>query len=182
MEANRRDIGGGDLQDEIAGAKFLAATGYVDRRKIGITGGSYGGYMTLIALAKSPRYWAAGVDEFGIVNWTTLYRRGSPALRQYQMGLLGDPDKDKAVYAAASPITYLDQIRAPLLVLQGENDLRVPKEESEQVVDALRTTGRVVDAHYYPEEGHGFFKIENQTDAMERLVSWFDAYLKKSQH
>jgi len=176
--ANHRDLGGGDLEDEIAGARFLVATGYVDAARIGITGGSYGGYMTLMAVAKTPNLWAAGVEEYGIVNWFSMYEQGSPTLRHYQVGLLGDPTKDKAVYEAASPLTYLKNTKAPLLVLQGENDPRVPREEAAQIVATLKQSGRVVDAHYYPDEGHGFSKRENQIDALERTVAWFDRYLK----
>jgi dipeptidyl aminopeptidase/acylaminoacyl peptidase len=178
LAANRRDLGGGDLDDEIYGARFLVATGYVDPSRIGITGGSYGGYMTLMAVAKTPELWAAGVEEYGIVNWSSMYERSSPGLRHYQMGLLGDPTTDKGIYDAASPLTYLKNTKAPLLVLQGDNDVRVPREEAEQVVATLKQSGDVVEAHYYPDEGHVFAKRENQIDALERTVAWFDRYLQ----
>jgi dipeptidyl aminopeptidase/acylaminoacyl peptidase len=177
-EANVRDLGGGDLADEAAGAQFLVESGYVDQKKLGITGGSYGGYMTVMALAKMPDFWAAGVEEYGIVNWNSMWERGSPALREYQRGLIGDPVKDKDVYARVSPLTYLKDTKAPLLVLQGENDIRVPKYEAEQIVATLKAAGRTVDATYYPEEGHGFLKREHQIDALEQTVRWFDKYLK----
>jgi dipeptidyl aminopeptidase/acylaminoacyl peptidase len=178
MEANRRDLGGGDLEDEVAGARFLVATGYVSAARIGITGGSYGGYMTLIALAKTPDVWAAGVEEYGIVNWRTMYEHGSPALRFYQAGLIGTPSEDPKVYDATSPLTYLGQVKAPLLVIQGENDIRVPAEEGRQVVDFIRKKGGIVDAHFYPDEGHGLSKPEDQEDALQRLIDWFDKYLQ----
>ena len=178
MLANRRDLGGGDLADEVAGARFLAATGYVDPHRIGITGGSYGGYMTLMAVSKTPDVWAAGVEEYGIVNWRTMYANGSPALRAYQEGLIGSPDADPDVYDKTSPLTFLSQVKAPLLVLQGENDIRVPAGEARQVVEMLKTRGATVDARFYPEEGHGFSKPENQKDALTRTIAWFDRYLK----
>jgi dipeptidyl aminopeptidase/acylaminoacyl peptidase len=178
MEANRRDLGGGDLTDEVYGAKFMVATGYVDPRKIGITGGSYGGYMTLMAIGKEPSLWAAAVEQFGIINWFSMYDTSSPILQQYLIGLLGDPVKDKAVYEAASPMTYIRKETVPLLVLQGDNDIRVPKGQSVEVVDILKGMGRTVDAHYYPGEGHGFAKRENLIDSTERMVAWFDKYLK----
>ncbi|TAN01852.1 MAG: S9 family peptidase [Rhodanobacteraceae bacterium] len=178
QKANVRDLGGGDLQDEVYAAKFLAATGYVDRKKIGITGGSYGGYMTLMAIGKTPDVWAAAVEEYGIINWFTMLKHEDPFLRQYEMSLLGDPVKDRKIYEAASPITYIKNAKAPLLVLQGDNDIRVPKEEAEQVVSILKNAGRTVEAHYYPNEGHGFTKRENQIDALERTAAWFDRYLK----
>jgi len=175
---NIKDLGGGDLQDEVYAAKFLAATGYVDAKKIGITGGSYGGYMTLMAIGKTPDVWAAAVEQYGIVDWFTMLQHEDPYLQEYEKTLLGDPVKDRAVYEAASPIKYLGNAKAPLLVLQGANDIRVPKEEAEQVVKILKDAGKTVDAHFYAEEGHGFLKRENQIDAIRRMVDWFDRYLK----
>jgi dipeptidyl aminopeptidase/acylaminoacyl peptidase len=178
QKANYQDLGGGDLQDEVYAAKFLEATGYVDAKKIGITGGSYGGYMTLIALTKTPDVWAAGVEEYGIINWMTMLQHSDPLLQEYEKSLLGDPVKDRKVYESDSPITYIHQVKAPLLVLQGDNDPRVPKEEAEQVVQLLQRDGKTVAAHYYPNEGHGFEKRENQIDSIRRAIEWFDKYLK----
>jgi dipeptidyl aminopeptidase/acylaminoacyl peptidase len=178
QKANYQDLGGGDLQDEVYATKFLIDTGYVDAKKIGITGGSYGGFMTLMAVGKTPDVWAAGVEMFGIINWYTMLQHEDPMLQQYEKTLLGDPEKDRAVYEATSPIKHIRDEKAPLLVLQGENDIRVPKEEAEQVVEILKKEGRTVDAHYYPAEGHGFAKRENQIDALKRTVAWFDKYLK----
>jgi dipeptidyl aminopeptidase/acylaminoacyl peptidase len=178
QKANHQDLGGGDLQDEVYAAKFLQATGYVNAKKIGITGGSYGGYMTLMAVSKTPDVWAAGVEEYGIVNWLTMLQHEDPFLQEYEKGLLGDPEKDRSVYEKASPLMYLHAATAPLLVLQGENDPTVPKEEAEQVVDILKKDGKTVDVHYYSKEGHGFAKRENQIDSIQRSVEWFDKYLK----
>ena len=178
QKANYQDLGGGDLQDEVYAAKFLTATGYVDTKKIGITGGSYGGYMTLMAVGKTPDVWAAGVEEYGIINWLTMLQHEDPRLQQYEKSLLGDPVKDRKIYEADSPITYIRNTRAPLLVLQGDNDIRVPKEEAQQVVQILDSAGKTVDAHYYPNEGHGFVKRENQIDAIRRTIDWFDKHLK----
>src|SRR2546427_353755 len=178
QKANYKDLGGGDLQDEVFAAKFLEATGYVNPKKIGITGGSYGGFMTLMALGRSPEVWAAGVELFGIINWMTMLQHEDPMLQEYEKSLLGDPLKDRATYDAASPITYIHNVKAPLLVLQGDNDPRVPREEAEQVVELLKKDGKTVDAHYYANEGHGFEKRENQIDSIRRTVEWFDKYLK----
>jgi dipeptidyl aminopeptidase/acylaminoacyl peptidase len=175
---NYQDLGGGDLQDEVYAAKFLAATGYVDAKRIGITGGSYGGYMTLMAVGKTPDVWAAGVEQYGIVDWYTMLQHEDPRLQEYEKSLLGDPVKDRTVYENASPIKFLSHTTAPLLVLQGENDIRVPKEEAEQVVSILKGANKTVDAHIYPGEGHGFAKRENQIDAIRRTIAWFDQYLK----
>jgi dipeptidyl aminopeptidase/acylaminoacyl peptidase len=178
QKANYQDLGGGDLQDEVYASRFLQATGYVNSRKIGITGGSYGGFMTLMALGRTPDEWAAGVELFGIINWMTMLEHEDPQLQQYEKSLLGDPVKDRRAYDAASPITYLHSARAPLLVLQGDNDPRVPREEAEQVVDILTKDGKTVAVHYYANEGHGFAKRENRIDAARRTVEWFDKYLK----
>ena len=180
-KANHKDLGGGDLQDEVFATKFLTATGYVDAKKIGITGDSYGGFMALMAVGRTPEVWAAAVDLYGVTDWLAEYEHESPALRQYDRSLLGDPVKDRKIYLAASPSTYFSAIKAPVLVLQGENDIRDPKAQAELAFNALRKAGKTVDAHYYPGEGHGFAKRENQIDALERTVAWFDRYLKGEQ-
>ena len=178
QKANYKDLGGGDLQDEVYAARFLAATGYVDPRKMGITGGSYGGFMAMMAIGKTPDVWAAAVELYGITDWLSEQEHETPLLQQYDQSILGDPVKDRKVYEDASPKKYLANAKAPLLVLQGENDITDPKEEAEQVVSILKSAGVVVDAHYYANEGHGFLKRENQIDAMQRTVDWFDRYLK----
>ena len=180
-KANYQDLGGGDLQDEIYGVKFMEATGYIDPKKVGITGGSYGGFMTLMAIGKAPEIWAAAVEEYGIIDWYTMLQHSDPLLQEYEKSLLGDPVKDRAKYEGASPIQFLRKERAPLLVMQGENDIRVPREEAAQVVDILKKEGRTVDAVYYPQEGHGFMKREDQIDEITRMVAWFDKYLKGAQ-
>jgi dipeptidyl aminopeptidase/acylaminoacyl peptidase len=181
QRANYKDLGGGDLQDEVYGAHFLVATGYVDAGKIGITGGSYGGYMAMIAIGRTPDVWAASVELFGITDWLTEQEHEEPALQQYDQSILGDPVKDRKSYEDASPIKYFKDAKAPLLILQGANDIRDPKEEAEQAETILKQEGKVVAAHYYPDEGHGFAKRENQIDAMQRTVEWFDKYLKGKQ-
>lgn len=176
--SNFKDLGGGDLQDEVYAACFLVDTGYADSKKIGITGGSYGGYMTLMAVGKTPDVWAAGVEEYGIINWLTMVLHEDPAVKAYERYIMGDPVKDRSVYEDESPLKYIRNAKAPVLVLQGDNDIGVPREEAEQVVQILKGAGKTVDAHFYPNEGHGFVKRENQIDAVQRTVEWFDRYLK----
>jgi dipeptidyl aminopeptidase/acylaminoacyl peptidase len=178
QRANYQDLGGGDLQDEVYATRFLQSTGYVDAAKIGIAGGSYGGFMTLMAIGKTPEIWAAAVELFGIIDWRTMLQHSDPLLQQYIKSLLGDPVKDTKVYEATSPIAFIHDVKAPLLVLQGDNDPRVPKEEAEQVVQLLRKEGKTVEVHYYANEGHGFEKRENQIDSIRRTVDWFDKYMK----
>ena len=178
-EADHMDLGGGDLKDVVAARQFMIDTGYADPKRIGITGGSYGGYMTLMALAKTPTLWAAGVDEYGIIDWRELWHHTDLPDRQYLESYLGDPVKNAAAYEASSPVTYVKKVVAPLLVLQGENDTSVTKDQAEKVVEVLKANGRPVESHFYPEEGHGFFKREDQIDALERTVDWFEKYLKR---
>jgi dipeptidyl aminopeptidase/acylaminoacyl peptidase len=180
QRANYKDLGGGDLQDEVYAAHFLVATGYVDAKKIGITGGSYGGYLAMIAIGRTPDVWAASVELFGITDWLTEQEHEEPSLQQYDQSILGDPVKDRKSYEDASPIKYFRDAKAPLLILQGANDIRDPKEEAEQAETILKKEGKVVSAHYYPDEGHGFAKRENQIDAMQRTIEWFDKYLKST--
>jgi dipeptidyl aminopeptidase/acylaminoacyl peptidase len=112
-----------------------------------------------------------------VINWKTMATNADPFLQQYVKALLGDPEKDREIYENTSALKYIRNEKAPLLVLQGENDIRVPKEESDQVVSILKQEGRTVEAKYYPQEGHGFAKRENQIDALKRMVDWFEKYM-----
>ena len=178
QKANYQDLGGGDLKDELAGKQFLVDSGYVDPKRVGIFGGSYGGFMTLMAIGKAPNAFAAAIDLFGIIDWRTMWEHEDALLQAYQKSLLGSPEENPKVYDATSPLTYINAVKAPLLVQQGENDIRVPAGQAKQVVEALKKKGNVVDSVFYPEEGHGFYKREHQQDSLQRMVDWFDKYLK----
>lgn len=178
QEANFKDLGGGDLKDTVAAKTFLVQSGYVDPKRVGIFGGSYGGFMTLMAIGRTPDEFAAAVQWFGIINWRTMYRDQDPLLQAYQRTLLGTPDENPKVYDASSPLTYIRAAKAPLLTIQGENDIRVPRGQAQEVNDILKAKGNVVETIYYPGEGHGFQKQENQLDSLTRTVAWFDQYLK----
>jgi dipeptidyl aminopeptidase/acylaminoacyl peptidase len=178
-QANRFDLGGGDLEDVVGAAKFLVETGYVHPRKIGITGGSYGGFLTLMAIGKKPDVFAAAVNQYGIMNWFTMWDASTGGLREAQRYLVGDPEKDKAAYERMSPFNYFENVRAPLLNLQGENDVRVPRTQADEADATIKKSGGVVETIVYPKEGHGFLKVENQMDARRRMVEWFDRHLKK---
>ena len=178
QDGNFKDLGGGDLKDTVAAKNFLVATGYVDPKRVGIFGGSYGGFMTLMAIGRTPDEFAAAVQWFGIINWRTMYRDQDELLKAYQRGLLGTPDSDPKVYDAASPLTYINAAKAPLLTIQGENDIRVPRGQAQEVNDILKAKGNIVETIFYPAEGHGFQKRENQLDSLKRTVAWFDKYLK----
>ena len=176
--ANYNDLGGGDLKDVIAAKRFLVESGYVDPSRVGIFGGSYGGFMTLMAIGKAPDEFAAGVQWFGIINWRTMYRDMDEVLKAYLRSLMGTPEANPEGYDRASPLTYIANAKAPLLSLQGENDIRVPRGQAQEVEDILKARGRTVETVFYPLEGHGFRKRENQLDSLRRTVEWFDRYLK----
>jgi dipeptidyl aminopeptidase/acylaminoacyl peptidase len=157
---------------------FLVATGYVDAKRIGITGGSYGGFMTLMAIGKAPGAFAAAVQQYGIINWRTMWENEDARLQAYQRSLLGAPDEFKGVYEASSPLTFIRAATAPLLSLQGENDIRVPRGQAQEVADILKAKGNTVETVFYKAEGHGFQKRENQLDALSRTLDWFERHLK----
>jgi len=135
--------------------------------------------MTLMAVGKVPDIWAAAVELYGIINWSTMLKSSDPSLNEYLKALLGNPEENRRIYEADSPITYIRDEKAPLLVLQGDNDPRVSKEEAQQVVDILKKEGQTVDVHNYANEGHGFVKRENQIDSIRRTIAWFDQYLMR---
>ena len=175
-EANRRDWGGKDLEDVARGAAWLGEQGIADARRIGAYGASYGGYLTLMALALRPDRFAAGVSIVGVVSWKTMHETTRGDLREYLLRELGDPVKDAQLFRDRSPLTHAAKIRAPLLILQGANDPRVPRSEADQVVRALEY-GRVHEYHVYEGEGHGFRVTENRVDALRRALEWFDRHL-----
>lgn len=178
MKANDFDFGGGDVKDIVAGVEFLKSTGFVDPARVAITGGSYGGFLTLMCLGKHPDMFRAGVDLYGVINWYTMVENKEGGLHEYLLSKLGDPVRNKALYDAASPMTYARNIRAPLLILQGENDARVPRAQAVQAAELIRKNGGVVDLVFYPQEGHVFSKRENAADSLKRLVEWLDRYVK----
>jgi dipeptidyl aminopeptidase/acylaminoacyl peptidase len=177
QQANLFDMGGGDLQDVLAGVDWIKQTGHLDPKKIAVMGGSYGGYLSMMAVTKSPETWAAGVPIVPFVNWFTEIENEDPVLQQSDLATMGDPVKNKALYEERSPINFIDQIKAPLLLLAGGHDPRCPKSETQQVVDAIKKRGGTVDAKIYENEGHGFARVENQIDAYKRVADFLLAHV-----
>jgi len=176
-QANLFDMGGGDLQDVIAAADWIKQTGYVDPKKLILMGGSYGGYLTMMGVTKAPDVWAAGVPIVPFVNWFTEIQNEDPVLRESDLATMGDPEKNKALYEDRSPINFVDRIKAPLYLLAGGNDPRCPKTEAQQVVEAVKKRGGVVEYKVYENEGHGFAKVENQIDAYKRVADFLIAHV-----
>ncbi|HMK28672.1 MAG TPA: S9 family peptidase [Terriglobales bacterium] len=169
QDANRFDMGGGDLEDVLAAAEFAKQTGYVDPKKLIVMGRSYGGYLTMMAVTKAPEMWAAGVAIVPFVNWFTEFRHEDPLLREYDAATMGDPEKNKALWEERSPINFVDRIKAPLLVIAGGNDPRCPKSEAEQVAEAIKKHGGTAQLKIYEDEGHEFARLENRLDASKRV-------------
>ena len=119
QQANLFDMGGGDLQDVLAGVDWIKQTGHLDPKKIAVMGGSYGGYLSMMAVTKAPDVWAAGVPIVPFVNWFTEIENEDPVLQQSDLATMGDVVKNKALYEDRSPINFVDQIKAPLLLLAG---------------------------------------------------------------
>ncbi|HVI10951.1 MAG TPA: S9 family peptidase [Candidatus Binatia bacterium] len=175
--ANLFDMGGGDLQDVLAGVDWIKQTGHLDPKKIAVMGGSYGGYLSMMAVTKAPDVWAAGVPIVPFVNWFTEIENEDPILQQSDLATMGDVEKNKALYQDRSPINFIDQVKAPLLLLAGGHDPRCPKEETQQVVEAIKKRGGTVDYKIYENEGHGFARVENQIDAYKRVADFLLAHV-----
>ena len=165
------------IRDIYEGARWLADRGYAAPGKIGIKGGSYGGYATLAALVEYPEAFAAGLDDVGIANFVTFLTNTAPyrrALREAEYGPLSDPE----FLAEISPVTHADRIRAPLFIVHGENDPRVPVGEARQIADAVRAAGGEVDTLIFRDEGHGAAKLASRLIYYRKMVDFFDRHLK----
>jgi dipeptidyl aminopeptidase/acylaminoacyl peptidase len=167
------------VRDLDAGAAWLAESGTAPTDRIGVIGGSYGGFMTLAAIAFFPeRRWAAAVDIVGIGSWRTFLERTDTWRRPLREAEYGTLEKDAEFLESISPFTRIDAIRAPLMVIHGANDPRVPVYEAEQMVSALRARGRDVEYLRYEDEGHGLAKAKNRADAWPKVVAFFERHLK----
>jgi dipeptidyl aminopeptidase/acylaminoacyl peptidase len=172
------------LWDCVEAKKYLASLGYVDEKKIGIAGGSYGGYMVLAALAFKPEEFAVGVDLFGVSNWVRTLQSIPPYWESFRKSLykeIGDPNKDLENLRAVSPLFHADKIVKPLIVLQGANDPRVIKPESDEIVDNIKKRNGVVEYVLFDNEGHGFTKKANEIRAYKAILDFCDRYLKGSE-
>jgi dipeptidyl aminopeptidase/acylaminoacyl peptidase len=172
-----RDWGGGDLKDWDHAAQWLRAQDWIDGDRIGVWGGSYGGFAVLTCVTRLPDYWAAAVDIFGPSNLVTFARAVPPTWKRFMHKFVGDPDEDEELLRERSPLTYIDNAKAPLLVIQGAKDPRVVKNESDQLVEKLRSLGRTVEYIVFEDEGHGFTKRQNEIATMRASADWLEKYL-----
>ncbi|MEM6685215.1 MAG: alpha/beta fold hydrolase [Bacteroidota bacterium] len=180
-----RNHGEGDLQDCVEGKNWLAKQPQIDSEKIGIIGGSYGGYMTMAALTYTPEEFEVGVNIFGVTNWLRTLKSIPAWWESYKEALykeLGDPNTiDSVRLRKISPLFHTDKVTKPLMVLQGAQDPRVLQVESDEIVAGVKKNGVPVEYVLFEDEGHGFVKKENQLKAYSQILTFLDVHLKKKE-
>jgi dipeptidyl aminopeptidase/acylaminoacyl peptidase len=173
--------GDADLKDCVAGKDFFASTGVIDMDKVGIIGGSYGGYMVMAALAFTPEEFDVGVNIFGVTNWLRTLKSIPPHWESFRKALydeMGDPTTaDSVRLYNISPVFHAGNVTKPLMVLQGANDVRVLQVESDEMVEGVRANGVPVDYVIFDDEGHGFQKKENEIRGYGQIKTFLDQYL-----
>jgi len=183
FQMDDKNHGEKDLQDCVEGKNWLAKQAEIDANKIGIIGGSYGGYMTMAALTYAPEEFDVGVNLFGVTNWMRTLKSIPPYWESFREALykeLGDPfSADSVRLKRISPLFHTDKVTKPLIVLQGAQDPRVLQVESDEIVAGVRKNGVPVEYVLFEDEGHGFIKKENQIEAYSNIVKFLDQYLKE---
>lgn len=178
-----RNHGDKDLKDCIWGKKWLQEQDYIDAEKIGIIGGSYGGYMTMAAMTFAPDEFNVGVNLFGVTNWLRTLRSIPPYWESFREALyaeLGDPNSaDSVRLRAISPLFHAENVKHPIMVLQGASDPRVLQVESDEIVAAVKKNKVPVEYVVFPDEGHGFVKKENEIKGYGAILTFLDKYLKE---
>lgn len=180
---DNRHHGEADLKDCVWGKKWLASQPDIDGAKVGIYGGSYGGFMSLAGIIQYPAEFAVGVDLFGVTNWLRTLKSIPPYWESFKAALyeeMGDPNTDSVRLRNISPLFNTDKIKTPLLVLQGSNDPRVLQVESDEIVAGAKKNGVPVEYVLFPDEGHGFVKKENQMKAAEVTLKFLDEHLRNA--
>lgn len=176
MKMVERDWGHGPRLDNVAGVEWLLEQGIAQPGKIFLVGGSYGGYMTLLLHGRHPEFWRACVDIFGPSDLFTFIDSVPEHWRPIMDEWLGNPERDKEKLTEDSPITYLKNMTKPMLVIQGANDPRVVKAESDQIVAALREQGTEVEYMVLDDEGHGFSRVDNEIAVYRRVLEFLARY------
>ncbi len=166
------------IKDLAAAAAYLKTSGAADPARIAVMGGSYGGYATLACLTFHPDLWAAGVDIVGISNFRSFLKNTSVWRTALRASEYGDPVADAEFLDSVSPLNHIEKIRAPLMVIQGANDPRVPQSEADQIVESLRARSVPVDYLLFPDEGHGVVKLPNRIRAYTAIAEFLDKHLK----
>jgi dipeptidyl aminopeptidase/acylaminoacyl peptidase len=167
------------VRDIQSSAEYLTRSGLADPRRLGIMGGSYGGYMTMAGVTEFPELFAAGANLFGVVNFATFFAHSEPWMAAVSTVEYGDPETQAEMLASLSPIHKLDRVQASLLVLHGANDTNVPVVEAEQIVEHLRARQVPVDYILFPDEGHGWRKIPNRIHSTVSITQFFARHLAR---
>lgn len=182
FQLDDQNHGEGDLQDCIEGKNWLAEQPYIDGNRIGIIGGSYGGFMTMAALTFAPEEFDVGVNIYGVTNWLRTLKSIPPWWESFREALyleMGNPyTEDSIRLHRISPLFHTENVTKPLLVLQGATDPRVLQIESDEIVENVRKNGVPVEYVLFEDEGHGFVKRENQITANESILEFLNTYLK----
>ena len=165
------------VKDIVSCVDAVVKAGVADPKRLGIMGGSYGGYMTMAGLVDYPDTFAAGVNLFGVVNFKTFFKHTEGWMAAVSKVEYGDPDTEGDMLDRLSPLTRIDRVKAPTLVLHGANDTNVPVIEAEQVVASLKKRGVPVEYVLFPDEGHGFQKLPNRIRSNVETVKWFVKWL-----
>jgi dipeptidyl aminopeptidase/acylaminoacyl peptidase len=166
------------VKDIVALHDYLVELLEVDPEKMVVMGGSYGGFMVLACLAFYPDLWAAGIDTVGIANFVTFLENTAPYRRHLREAEYGSLEKDREFLESISPINSVENIKAPLFIIHGANDPRVPLSEAEQISGKLKSLGRMVEMVVYPDEGHGLSKLKNRLDAYPKMVDFLEKVLQ----
>lgn len=183
FHADDRNHGENDLQDCVYGRRHLEKLDWVDAGKIGIIGGSYGGFMVCAALTLQPDAFDVGINIFGVTNWLRTLKSIPPWWADFKESLyaeLGDPEADKERLTRISPLFHASHIKKPFLVFQGANDPRVLKAESDEIVEAAKKNGVPVEYVIFSDEGHGFAKKDNRIRAAQTQAAFLNKYLKSA--
>jgi len=175
-QANVRDFGHGDLRDILAGIDAVARAAPIDTARLGLYGGSYGGFMTMWAVTQTDRFKAAVADA-GISNWLSYY--GENGIDEWMLPFFGaSAYEDPAVYAASSAINFIRNVKTPTFVFVGEHDIECPPAQTQEFWHALKALNVPTSIMIYPGEGHTLRHPEHVADATRRSAAWFDRYLK----
>ncbi len=162
------------VKDLVALHGHIRAVPEFDSTKVVLSGGSYGGFMVLAGLAFYPELWAGGVDVVGIANFVTFLENTAPYRRSIREAEYGSLENDRELLEQISPINSVENIIAPLIVVHGANDPRVPLSEAKQIVEELKRRDREVELLIYPDEGHGLAKLKNRLDAYPKIVAFLE--------
>ena len=179
QNSSRYDMGGVDADDCAAGVKYLVDNNLADKNKIGVTGRSHGGYLTMTCLTMYPELFAVGSAVVPFLNWIKSHNKSREDLQHWNIENMGDPEENKELWIARSPYFFLDKVNAPVQLICGGIDPRCPAVDSVDARDKLIELGKEVDLLLYPDEGHSFLKIENLLDSEIRRVEFLAKVLEK---